>query len=285
MKAKLIILMFLLLVNFQSLLANQLTNLSFEVVNKDTLREAMEAASSSGYEPTATTNGIRYQVDVLLGLIKNKLKQDHGQPGKSLPLLIHYKDWCEVFISVNCRNKKVPKYIELAKEYHQSIIIDYNQQGVFKKIKEGKTPELVANVILCWPPERGKSFSYIDSLSSPKLQVTNERVITYRLLKFNNLIICDEIKGLKGEALSGFLSLFGKLNMTQYRMLSMKNGSQYVWMRARKWWGFIRKNSDLTIDPKGLTIDDVPQRDKKRLHSKIKIKYYPLKKDSYTCRF
>lgn len=285
MKVKLIFFIFLVLVNFQSLLSNQLTNLPFEVVNRDNLRVAMEVASSSGYEPTATTNGIRYQVDVLLHLIKNKLEQVHAQPGRALPLLIHYKHWCEVFISVNCRNKMVPKYIELAKEFHQSIIIDYNQQGVFKEIKSGEIPDLVANVILCWPPERGKSFSYIDTLSSPKLRVTNERVITYRLLKFNNLTICDEIKGLKGKSLSGIWRIFGKAKMTQYRMLSMKDGPQYVRMRMKKWWWPISKNRDLTIDPKGLTIDGVPKREEKRLHSKIKIKYYRLKKDSFTCRF
>lgn len=283
MKVKLIILLILVLVNFQSLLADPLTNLPFEVVNRDSLRVAMEAASNSGYEPTATTNGIRYQVEVLLHLLKYRLKQDHGQSGEALPLLIHYKDWCEVFISVNCRNKMVPKYIELANEYHQSIIIDYNQQRVFKEIKGGKIPDLVANVILCWPRERGKSFSYIDTLSSPKLKVTNERVITYRLLKFDDLTICDQIKGLKGNALSGFLRFLGKANMTQYRMLSMIDERQYVWMRTRKW--IFRQNRDLTIDAKGVTIDGVPTREKQRLHREIKIKYYPLKKDSFTCRF
>ena len=275
--------MFLVFVNYQSLLADPQTNLPFEVVDRDSLRVAMDAASNFGYEPTATTNGVRYQVDVLLHLLKNKLGQDHGQSGEALPLLIHYEDWCEVFISVNCRNKMVPKYIELANEYHQSIIIDYNQQGVVKEIKGGETPDLVANVILCWPPERGKSFSYIDSLSSPKLKVTNERVITYRLLKFHDLTICDQIKGVKGSALSGFLRIFGKASMTHYRTLSMIDGPQYVWMRAKKW--IFRKNRDMTIDPEGVTIDGVPSREKQRLHREIKIKYYPLKNDSFTCSF
>ena len=260
------------------------TNLDFEVVDRESLRVAMDAASKSGYEPTATTNGIRYQVDVLSYLLKNNIQPDQRQSGEARPLLIRYDDWYEVFKTVNTKNEGVPRYIELAKEYQQSIIIDHDREAVIKEVKRGGTPDLAANVALCWPPGRRNSFSYRDTLSTPELEVTNERVITYRLLKYDDLTILDQIKGLKGQALSGFLRFLGKANMTKYRTLPGKDESQYVRIETRK-WKILSRSTDLTINPEGVTMEGVPSGEKRHLLRTIEIEYNPLRDDSFTCSF
>lgn len=122
---------------------------------------------------------------------------------------------------------------------------------------------------------------FIDDLSKPPLRVINERVITYRLLKYidDNLIVCDQIKGFKGQALSGFLRFLGKARMTQYRIVPVKDGPQYVRMVTKKWI-FTRKKN-LTIEPDGETKDGIrveKEKEKQTLHRKIRIQYEPFEK-------
>ena len=97
-----------------------------------------------------------------------------------------------------------------------------------------------------------------------------------RKLKDDNSIICEQIKGIKGQALAGFLSFIGKIRMTQQRIEPVKDGPQYVRMVTKKWI-FTWKNN-LTIEPKGKTLEGVPEKAKQTLHRKIKIQYEPLRK-------
>ena len=125
-----------------------------------------------------------------------------------------------------------------------------------------------------------ESFSYEDTLSDPKLEVINQRVISYRLLEYDDRIICDEINGLRGKALSGFLKLLGKADMRQYRMIAAGE-TQYARMTTKKWW--IRKRTDMTISASGTTSKGVPRSQEAILHRKIKIEYGPKEKSLAPC--
>jgi hypothetical protein len=110
--------------------------------------------------------------------------------------------------------------------------------------------------------------------SDPKLEVINEKNIIYRLLKYkgDNLIVCDQVEGFKGRALSGFLRILGKARMTQYRIVPAEDGAQYVLMETKKWF-FTWKNY-LKIETNGVTTDGVPdEKAKQTLRREIKIQY------------
>ncbi len=286
MKIKLVFFMVLSLLNIQSVLVAQPPNVHCKRVDQERLKRAMETVLEKDtdpgepYDPTFTTNGIRFQTDVIIYLLEDEARQSHEQSEKACLLFIGYKDWYEAFKSVNCQNRKVPEYVRIAYEHQQNIVIDYDRLRVIKNINRGGDPDLVANVTLYWPPELGKeSFFYEDDYSDPKLEVINKRIITYRLLKYNkdNLIVCDQIDGLKGRAKEGFLRILGKARMIQYRIVPVKGGPQYVLMETKKWF-FTWKN-DLTIDPKGETSDDILNKKiKQTLHRKIRIQYEPLEK-------
>ncbi len=269
----------------QSVLVAQPINGRFHQVDQESLTRAMktvlkkDTGTGPAYDPTATTNGIRYQTDVIIYLLENGARQDNVQPEENLPLLIFYKDWYEAFRSVNCQKQKVPEYVEKANEFKQNIVIDYNWNKVISEIYHNEGPDLAANITLYWESE-DKSFSYEDGESKPPLEVINERVITYRLLKYidDNLIVCDRIKGLKGRALKGFLKILGKADMTQYRIVPVKDGPQYVLMQTKKFRWFLALNKNLTIGPDGETLGSVPDETKQILHRKIKIQYSPLEK-------
>lgn len=289
MKIKLVFFMVLSLLNIQSVLVAQDEKVRFQRVDQERLKRAMETVlekdtgSGEPYEPWVTTNGIRYQTDVIIDLIEDEAGQNHGQSKEAYLLFICYKDWYEAFISVNCQNRNIPEYVRMAYKHQQNIVIDSNLKKEIKEINNNDIPDIAANVALYWPPESGEeSFTYTDKKSNPPIEVINERDITYRLLKYNkdNLIVCDQIEGLKGRAKKGFLRFLGKARMIQYRIVPVKGGPQYVRMVTKKWI-FTRKN-DLKIETNGDTSDGIPvdkEKEKQTLHRKIKIQYKTPSKD------
>ena len=171
-----------------------------------------------------------------------------------------------------------PEYVERAYEIKQNMVIDYNRKKVIKETYEADIPYLAANITLFWDSPK-KSVSYKDLESIPPLKVIYERVITYRFLKYkdDNLVVCDQIVGLKGKALKGFLRIFGKAHMMQYRTLAVKDGPQYVLVEVRKFRWLFGPMTDVTITPDGETLEGVPEEVKQKLRRKIKIQYEPLK--------
>ena len=284
MKIKLIFFIFLSLLSIQSLLVAQQTKGPFQTVGQESLERAMEivlkkdAGPGLAYDPTATPNGVRYQIDVIVYLLENGVKQDQESPEETLPLLIGYGEWYQAFKSVNCQNHDIPEYVERAYEIKQNMVVDYNRSKVIKKTNDADIPYLAANITLFWDSPK-KSFSYKDLESKPPLKVIYERVITYRFLKFkdDNLVVYDQINGLKGKALKGFLRIFGKAHMIQYRTLAVKDGPQYVLVEVRKFRWLFGPKTALTVTPDGETLEGVPEKVKQRLRRKIKIQYEPLK--------
>ena len=284
MKIKLISFMVLSLLSVQSVLVAQQTKGPFRTVGQESLARAMEMVLKKGsgteqaYDPTATPNGVRYQVDVIVYLLENEAGQDHKSPAETLPLLIGYEEWYQAFKSVNCQDQDVPEYVDRAYEFKQNMVIDYNRHKVIKETHNTDIPYLAANITLFWDsPE--KSHSYKDLDSKPPLKIIYQRVITYRFLKYKdeNLVICDQIEGLKGKAFKGFLRIFGKVHMVQYRTLAVKDGPQYVLAEVRKFRWLFGSKTDLTVTPDGVTLEGVPEEVKQRLRRKIKILYEPLK--------
>jgi hypothetical protein len=284
MKIKLISFIVLSLLSVQSLLIAQQTKGPFQTVDQESIERAMEmvlkkdAGQEPAYDPTATPNGVRYQIDVIVYLLENEVRQDQESPEETLPLLIGYKEWYQAFKSVNCQDQDVPEYVDRAYKFKQNLVIDYNRNRVIKETYDTDIPYLAANITLFWDSPK-KSFSYKDLESKPPLKIIYQRVITYRFLKYkeDNLVVCDQIKGLKGKALKGFLRIFGKAHMIQYRTLAVEDGPQYVLAEVRKFRWLFGPKTDLTITPDGETLEGVPEGEKQRLRRKINIQYEPLK--------
>ena len=65
----------------------------------------------------------------------------------------------------------------------------------------GPQPRAVANVRIFWERAPGKpdEYSYDDTLSSPNLRVTQKRLITYRLVDYEDRLWYAEVAGLHGR--------------------------------------------------------------------------------------
>ena len=229
----------------------------YQVVSRAEIIEAMR--QSDDYDPTATTNGARFQADVVSYLARKARERDP----QGLPLFIGYENWFRAFMEVTARAENaMPQYAQLSYQYKQNTEIDYRVDRVIRKVVEAPTPELAANVRIWWEDQPGKPdrYSYMDTLSTPNLRVTNRRVMSYRLLDFGNWVAYDEIKGLTGRPTSGILGflfrIIGEGRILQTRMAVSKDGLQVYRATAKK--GFIKRIDTVTVYPNGKMEKDFP---------------------------
>lgn len=229
----------------------------YQVVSRAEIIEAMQQCDN--YDPTATTNGARFQGEMILYLAQKARARDP----QGLPLFIGYENWFQAFMEVTARTENaMPQYAQLSYQYKQNMEVDYRADRVIRKIKEAPTPELAVNVRIWWKDQPGKPdrYSYQDTLSTPNLKVTNRRVMSYRLLDFGNWVAYDEIKGLTGRPTSGILGLLfriiGEGRVIQTRMAVSKDDLQVYRATSRK--GFLKKRTTVTVYPDGKMEKDVP---------------------------
>jgi hypothetical protein len=252
------------------------------VVSPAALREAMSAIK--GYDPTATTNGARFQAEVLVALARQARSRDPGGP----PLFIGHADWFAAFLAATGRTAdRAPLFARLAHQHGQDITVEHRPERVFRGGGAGPAPALAANVQIAWAagPGAPASYSYEDALSTPRLKVTNKRVIRYRLIDFGDMLLFDEVTGLTGRPQSGMLGLLfqliGEGHVVEYRMAIAPDGLQISYGRAKK--AFIGVDSTVTVYPDGRSEKGLPEGRadlralEARLKRPLKIEYQPFR--------
>jgi hypothetical protein len=248
-------------------------------------REDLEAAMSEsrGYVATATTNGARFQAEVLLRLARQAAARDAEQA----TILVSHADWYHALLQRSGLSPdEAPAFVRLGYEYRQDIAVDYGNDRVIRRVREGAPPVFALSVRIGWPlgPGARKSYSYEDALSNPRLKVTNRNLITYRLLDFGDMVVYDEIEGLSGRPTSGILgllfSIIGEGHVVQSRMAISADGLQVSRARAEK--GFMRVVTTVTVHPDGRTEKEIPPSRSdlraldERLRQPLRIDYMPM---------
>ena len=86
----------------------------YQVVSREEIIEAMRQCGD--YDPTATTNGARFQGDMILYLAQKARERDP----QGLPLFIGYENWFQAFMEVTERAEDaMPQYAQLSYQYKQ----------------------------------------------------------------------------------------------------------------------------------------------------------------------
>ncbi len=248
-------------------------------------QELLAAMRSHGdYDPTATTNGARFQAEVLLHLAREAIRSDPDDR----PPFIGHEEWFASFLDVTgLAADEAPNYALLAYRHGQRVEISFRDGCVIREVKEGPVPELAANVVIWWPQTPGgpTRYSYRDTLSTPHLKVMNNRVITYRLLDLGDRIVYDQINGLTGRPTSGILGFLfraiGEGRIVESAMAVSEDGLQVARARASK--AFLEVSTTVTVYPDGRTEKDVPKDRpdllaiEARLKEPSEIEYAPLR--------
>jgi stage V sporulation protein SpoVS len=214
----------------------------------------------AAYSISATTNSARFQAAVYLGLAQQTLAKDPtgGQ------VFVHADDWFASFLAASGLDAdSAPAFMKLAAEHQQHVLIDCRPGAATNEVKDGPAPDLAINVLLFWHPltDAGKkaasSFSYRDTLADPEVEVTNYREISLRLLLYGEVIVFDEIIGVRGRPNAGPLGLIfkalGKGLLVHSRQLSFADGRLLMRVKARK-WGIVR-DVLATVQPDGTMTD------------------------------
>ncbi len=278
------VLCFLLLPDQRACVEGDVARPAYNVVDRPKVLEAMRQCGD--YDPTATTNGARFQADVVLYLARQARERDPD----GLPLFIGYEEWFRAFLEVSGRtDDTAPLYALLAYRHGQDIEVDYRVDRVIREVKKGPLPELAVNVRIRWEDRPGKPdrYSYLDTLSTPHFKVTNWRVMTYRLLDFGDWVAYDEIEGITGRPTSGALGflfrVIGEGRIAQSRMAISKDGLQVSRATAKK--AFMEVTTMVTVYPDGNMEKDVPAglsdllELERRLKQPLEIDYVQLSGD------
>ena len=254
------------------------------VVSEAEILAAMRA--SAGFDPTATTNNPRFQAEVLLHLLRSVASADP----ETAHLFLGHREWFLAYLErTGLAADKAPLFARLAFEHRQDLEVDARPGRVVERVVEGPPPRLAANVTIGWPAGRPpkERYSYDDTLAIPDLRVTNERVIVYRLVDYGDLVVYDEIDGLRGRPTEGFLGflfdVIGEGSVRFNRMALATDGLQVSRARATK--GPFAVESTITVFPDGRVEKDLtPGRPdlvplEKRLLEKRRLRYRPLGRD------
>ena len=242
-----------------SLLPDQLVGVEgdYNVVDRSEVLAAMR--QHGDYDLTATTNGAWFLAEVVFYLARQARERDPDGP----PLFIGHEEWFRSFLEVTGQTEHTaPRYALLNYRYEQNMEVDYRLDRIIREVVEGPMPELAVNVRISWEdgPGRPDRYSYIDTLSTPTVRVTNHQVITYRLLDFGDWIVYDEIEGITARPESGVLALLFRLigegHMTHSRIAIAKDGIQVSRTKAEK--AYMKVMTTVTIYPDGTIEMDVP---------------------------
>jgi hypothetical protein len=236
-------------------------------------------ALSRGYDVLATANGGRVQAEVLLHLARAAQQTRPDGP----PLLVGYDEWFQALIGVaGVPAARAPTYARMSWEHKQDVVVEYRPSRVIREVVKGPAPRLALGITISWPDAPGapSEYSYEDTQGTPQLKVTNNRVITYHLLDYGDMIAVDDMEGLTGRPTSGALgvlfSVIGEGRIVEYRMAIMPDGLQVSRGRVRK--AFFEVTTMVSVRPdgraeKGLPPDPQFRDVERRLSAPLEIRY------------
>ena len=248
--------------------------------------EMRAAALSYGdYDLLATTNWTRFQSALYVQLARHALEQE--PLGGVLFIPPRYLFWEFLALAGVADANEAPAHLLWALHLDQGTQLEYRPDGIVKSVSNGTHATLAANVHTSWPDRSDGTdkFSVVDTLSVPKLKLTNRQEITYRLMVFGGMVVYDEIVGTSGRPLSGVLGALFKVigdgRIEYYRSVLTDDGLQVVRAKARK--SLFSRTTTITIYPDGRAENHMPPdrpdlaATEERLERDLEIEYHPYR--------
>lgn len=225
-------------------------------ISREEMLQAM--AGHGAYNLTATTTSMRFGAEALLELVR---RRQHEAPGDTR-LFIDQSDWFAAHReTAGVTYGQMSEAARAGFEHHQDALVDFGPH-VVQQVLEGPAPILALDVMIFWPDsaDAPSSFSYRDTLSVPRVEVHDSRVIRFKLVEYDSMLLFDEIDGISVKPL-GFLSavfaLVGKPDLKQTRMAVSADEWQVMRGRVNVFAG-ISKTATAAIEPDGRGHEDVP---------------------------
>jgi hypothetical protein len=221
--------------------------------------EILQAMSAHGaYSLTSTTTSMRFGAEALLAIVRRRQRESP----ESTQLLIRQSDWFAAHLqTAGVTYAAMSAAARAGFEHHQDALVDYGPQ-VVEGVVEGPAPNMALDVTIFWPDSEGApgEFSYKDTLAVPRMDVYDSRVIRFKLLEYDSMLVFDRVTGISVRPV-GFLSavfaVLGKPDLKQTRIAV--SGDQWQVVRGQvKVFAGISKTGTATIEPGGRGHEGVP---------------------------
>jgi len=245
-------------------------------VTYDEMLQAM--ATHGAYNLTATTTSMRFGTEALLKLVHRRQEEVPG----ATRLFIDQSDWFAAH-----RQTAGVSYDQMSAaarsgfEHHQDVSVDYGP-GVVQQVLEGPAPVLALDVTIAWPDsgDAPSSFTYKDTLSVPRIEVHDSRVIRFKLVEYSDMLLYDDIDGISVKPLGFMSAIFALVGKPDLKQSRVAGSADWQVMRGRvKVLPGISKTATAVIEPGGLGHENIPaersdlQALEQRLEQPLKLKY------------
>ena len=210
------------------------------------------------YSLTSTTTSMLFGSEALLAIVRRQRREAPG----ATQFVIDHEDWFLAHLeTAGVDPADMSASARAAYEYRQDVLVDYGP-GVVQAVRKGPAPRTALDVTIFSSDTAGPAeFGYEDTLSVPKVDVFNSRVVRFRMLEYDGLLLFDEVTGISVRPL-GFLSavfaLVGKPDLKQTRLAVSKDYWQIVRGRVKVLPG-ISKSGTATIEPDGRGHERIPR--------------------------
>jgi hypothetical protein len=221
--------------------------------------EILRAMSAHGdYSLTSTTTSMRFGAEALLAIVRRRQRESP----ESTQLFIPQSDWFAAHLeTAGVTYAAMSAAARAGFEHHQDALVDYGPQ-VVEGVVKGPAPILSLDVTIFWPDSEGAAaeFSYKDTLAVPRMDVYDSRVIRFKLLEYDSMLVFDRVTGISVRPV-GFLSavfaVLGKPDLKQTRIAASPD--QWQVMRGQvKVFAGISKTGTATVEPGGRGHEGVP---------------------------
>jgi hypothetical protein len=242
--------------------------------------EILQAMSTHGaYSLTSTTTSMRFGAEALLAIARRRQQETPG----TTQFLVDQSDWFAAHLeTAGVTYAEMSASARAGFEYRQDALVEYGPQ-VVDRVLEGPPPIMALDVTIFWPDSAGapSGFSYRDTLSVPQVDVYDDRVIRFKLLEYDDMLVFDQVTGISVRPI-GFLSalfaVLGKPDLKQTRVAVSADQWQVVRGQVKVFPG-ISKTGTATIEPDGRGHEGVPadradlRELKTRMSRPLKLRY------------
>jgi len=225
-------------------------------VSRTEILQAMRAHGD--YSLTTTTTSMRFGAEALLEIVRGRQQKVPS----STQFLISQPDWFAAHLkTAGVTYGEMSEAARAGFEHHQDALIDYGPK-VVDTVLQGPQPVMSLDVTIFWPDSEGvaSEFSYQDTLSVPRVDVYDHRVVRFKLLQYEDMLVFDEVTGISVRPrgfLSALFAVLGKPDLKQSRIAA--SADQWQVMRGQvKVFAGITKTGTATIEPGGRGHEGVP---------------------------
>jgi hypothetical protein len=201
---------------------------------------------------------MRFGAEVLLAMVRRRRQETP----ESTRFFVDQSDWFAAHLeTAGVTYAEMSAAARAGFEHHQDALVEYGP-WVVDEVLEGPAPILALDVTIFWPDsaDAPSEFSYRDTLSVPRMDVHDNRVIRFKLLEYDDMLVFDEVTGISVRPL-GFLSavfaLLGKPDVKQTRIAVSADQWQVVRGHLRVFPG-ISKTGTAAIEPDGRGHEGLP---------------------------